>query len=67
MLVLFCVLQEQLGKPVKLTMGEYTNLKLTTPEDMIVATTILESRELNFVLEPAACLHTPCSRRSGRT
>ena len=43
--VLFCVLQEQLGKPVKLTMGEYTNLKLTTPEDMIVATTILESRE----------------------
>ena len=45
MLVLFCVLQEQLGKPVKLTMGEYTNLKLTTPEDMIVATTILESRE----------------------
>ena len=36
---------EQLGRPVKLTMGEYTNLKLTTPEDMIVATTILESRE----------------------
>ena len=49
---MFCVSQEQLGKPVKLTMGEYTNLKLTTPEDMIVATTILESREENFVLEP---------------
>ena len=43
-LFLFCVLQEQLGKPVKLTMGEYTNLKLTTPEDMIIAETILRDR-----------------------
>eukprot|EP00965_Chrysotila_dentata_P206131 6183374-Pleurochrysis_carterae.AAC.4 len=30
-------LPPQLGEPVKLTLGEYTNLKLTTPEDMIVA------------------------------
>ena len=33
-----------MGKPVKLTVGEYTNLKLTTPEDMIIAETILRDR-----------------------
>jgi len=36
---------ELLGKPVKLTMGEYTNLKLTTPEDMVIADTILAARD----------------------
>lgn len=35
---------EQLGQPVKLTRGEYTNLKITTPEDMDVAEAILEER-----------------------
>jgi 2-C-methyl-D-erythritol 4-phosphate cytidylyltransferase len=35
---------EALGEPVKLTRGEYTNLKITTPEDMDVATAILEDR-----------------------
>jgi 2-C-methyl-D-erythritol 4-phosphate cytidylyltransferase len=35
---------EALGDPVKLTRGEYTNLKITTPEDMDVATAILEDR-----------------------
>jgi 2-C-methyl-D-erythritol 4-phosphate cytidylyltransferase len=35
---------EALGEPVKLTLGEYTNLKITTPEDMDVATAILEER-----------------------
>lgn len=35
---------EQLGAPVKLTLGEYTNLKLTTPEDMVIAEQILEER-----------------------
>jgi len=35
---------EQIGGVVKLTMGEYTNLKLTTPEDMIIAEQILASR-----------------------
>ena len=29
---------------MKLTVGEYTNLKLTTPEDMIIAETILRDR-----------------------
>ncbi len=36
---------EALGEPVKLTRGEYTNLKITTPEDMDVATAILEERQ----------------------
>jgi len=35
---------EQLGAPVKLTLGEYTNLKLTTPEDMVIADQILAGR-----------------------
>lgn len=35
---------EALGEPVKLTLGEYTNLKITTPEDMSVAESILEER-----------------------
>ncbi|VEU40033.1 unnamed protein product [Pseudo-nitzschia multistriata] len=36
---------EQLGEAVKLTRGEYTNLKITTPEDMDVAEAILEDRK----------------------
>ena len=35
---------EALGEPVKLTRGEYTNLKITTPEDMDVASAILADR-----------------------
>ncbi|KAL7485792.1 hypothetical protein ACHAW6_012762 [Cyclotella cf. meneghiniana] len=35
---------EALGEPVKLTRGEYTNLKITTPEDMDVAEAILVER-----------------------
>ena len=35
---------EQMGEPVKLTLGEYTNLKLTTPEDMVIASRILQER-----------------------
>ena len=36
---------EQLGLPVKITVGEYTNIKITTPDDMAVAEQILASRE----------------------
>ena len=36
---------EAMGEPVKLTLGEYTNLKITTPEDMDVATAILQERK----------------------
>lgn len=35
---------EGLGLPVKLTRGRYTNIKLTTPEDMRVAEQILRER-----------------------
>lgn len=35
---------EHLGEPVKITMGEYTNIKLTTPEDMSIAESILIER-----------------------
>ncbi|CAM9641693.1 unnamed protein product [Scytosiphon promiscuus] len=38
---------EQLNLPVKLTEGEYTNLKLTTPEDLVIAAQILETRRIN--------------------
>lgn len=37
-------LVELLGKPVRLTEGEYTNIKVTTPEDIAVAETILRQR-----------------------
>jgi len=35
---------EAVGERVKLTRGEYTNLKITTPEDMLVAEAILAER-----------------------
>lgn len=35
---------ELLGLPVKITKGEYTNIKLTTPEDMNIAESILRDR-----------------------
>lgn len=40
---------EALGEPVKLTLGEYENLKITTPLDMNVAEAILEQRSLQTV------------------
>lgn len=35
---------EALGKPVKLTLGQYTNIKLTTPDDLQVAAQVLKER-----------------------
>lgn len=40
---------EGMGEPVKLTLGEYTNLKITTPEDMDVATAILNERNSSII------------------
>mmetsp|Transcript_11216 Transcript_11216/g.30186 ORF Transcript_11216/g.30186 Transcript_11216/m.30186 type:complete len:313 (-) Transcript_11216:28-966(-) len=37
-------LVEFLGAPVRLTQGEYTNIKITTPEDMPIAESILMDR-----------------------
>ena len=40
---------EALGKPVKLTLGEYTNIKLTTPDDLQVAEQVLRERGVEDV------------------
>ena len=40
---------EALGEIVKLTLGKYTNLKTTTPEDMDVAESILLQRNAQTV------------------
>jgi 2-C-methyl-D-erythritol 4-phosphate cytidylyltransferase len=40
---------EALGEIVKLTLGKYTNLKTTTPEDMDVAESILVQRNAQTV------------------
>ena len=37
-------LVEQIGHKVKLIMGSYENIKITTPDDLAVAKAILESR-----------------------
>jgi 2-C-methyl-D-erythritol 4-phosphate cytidylyltransferase len=39
-----CSVVEACGYPVKLLMGSYENLKITTPEDLILAETILRRR-----------------------
>ncbi len=36
---------EAIGHPVKLVMGSYDNIKVTTPEDLYIAEAILRSRE----------------------
>ena len=36
---------EHIGEPVRITLGDYSNIKLTTPEDMDIAQSILEGRE----------------------
>ena len=40
-----CMLVEQLGKPVHLVEGSYRNIKLTTPEDLVVAQALLAEDE----------------------
>ncbi|NLM25415.1 MAG: 2-C-methyl-D-erythritol 4-phosphate cytidylyltransferase [Firmicutes bacterium] len=40
-----CGLVEKLGLPVKIIPGTYANIKLTTPEDLLFATAILENQE----------------------
>ena len=40
---------EGMREPVKLTLGEYTNLRNTTPEDMDVFTAILNERSAPII------------------
>lgn len=37
---------EYLNKPVKLTLGKYTNIKLTTPDDILIAEQVLQDRKI---------------------
>lgn len=39
-------LVERLGKPVKIIMGAYDNIKVTTPEDLIIAEALFKRREI---------------------
>lgn len=39
-------LVEDLGIPVKMVMGSYENIKVTTPEDLVIAEAILRSRNV---------------------
>lgn len=43
---------EALGLPVRLTLGEYTNIKLTTPDDLQVAEQILRERGVRDESQP---------------
>ena len=36
---------EAMGKPVLITQGEYTNLKVTTPEDMFIAERLMDEAQ----------------------
>lgn len=42
-----CFVYDESTDQVKLTEGDYTNLKLTTPEDLVIAGQILEARRIN--------------------
>ena len=39
------MLVERLGHKVKVVDGDYRNIKITTPDDLIIAEAILKSRE----------------------
>lgn len=39
------VLVEKLGHPVKIVMGSYDNIKITTPEDLVVAEVIIKRKK----------------------
>ncbi len=39
-----CKMVEEIGVPVKIVRGEYTNIKLTTPTDVIIAEALLKRR-----------------------
>lgn len=42
------VLIERLGLDVKMIMGSYENIKITTPEDLIIAESILKDKDMIF-------------------
>lgn len=42
-----CMLVEKMGHKVKITKGSYENIKITTPEDILIAEAILKGRNKN--------------------
>ena len=42
------MLVERLGIDVKMILGSYENIKITTPEDLIVAESLLKDKEVIF-------------------
>jgi len=52
---------EALGLPVKLTLGQYTNIKLTTPDDLQVASQILRERGVKEEVSLEETKSMPCS------
>ncbi|EFJ40752.1 hypothetical protein VOLCADRAFT_84386 [Volvox carteri f. nagariensis] len=50
---------EAMGKPVKITPGSYTNIKVTTPDDMAVAEKFLEERAQAEAAPAAATAAAP--------
>ncbi|MBR4173641.1 MAG: 2-C-methyl-D-erythritol 4-phosphate cytidylyltransferase [Clostridia bacterium] len=40
-----CAVMESIGERVKITEGSYDNIKITTPEDLIIAEKIIEKRK----------------------
>jgi 2-C-methyl-D-erythritol 4-phosphate cytidylyltransferase len=39
-------LVEKMGHPIKMIMGSYDNIKITTPEDLIVAESLLKDKDV---------------------
>lgn len=42
------MLVERLGIDVKMVIGDYENIKITTPEDLIIAESLLKDKEVIF-------------------
>lgn len=38
-------LVEKIGQPIKMIMGTYDNIKITTPEDLVVADSMLKDKK----------------------
>jgi 2-C-methyl-D-erythritol 4-phosphate cytidylyltransferase len=43
------MLVERLGYKVKMIMGDYNNIKITTPEDLIIAESIVKEKDFIYM------------------
>ena len=44
-------LVEKIGHPIKMIMGSYDNIKITTPEDLIIAESLLKDKDVKLLKE----------------